>query len=111
LTTRFLLIGDGVEDLGRQRKEAYLAHLAHAPVEVRLVSAADKLHNARAILADYRRLGEPLWARFTGSRDEQLWYYRSLVTALRDAGGEPADLVNRLDEVVAALEAEVRRTV
>ena len=38
----------------RQRKERYLAHLPEASPSVRLVSAADKLHNARAILADYR---------------------------------------------------------
>jgi len=32
-------------------------------------------------LADPRRLlhvGEQLWPRFTGDRDGQLWYYRSL---------------------------------
>jgi (p)ppGpp synthase/HD superfamily hydrolase len=95
----------------RERKEAYLAHLATASAEVRCVSAADKLHNARAILADYRRLGERLWERFNASAEEQLWYYRGLVTALREgkAGRETADLVDELDEVVGALEAEVRR--
>ena len=42
----------------RERKEAYLAHLGHAPIEVRRVAAADKLHNARAILVDYRHIGK-----------------------------------------------------
>ena len=51
-------------NLWRERKESYLAHLATVPLEVRRVAAADKLHNARAILADYRRLGEWLWRRF-----------------------------------------------
>ncbi|WP_119313948.1 HD domain-containing protein, partial [Calidithermus terrae] len=52
----------------RGRKEAYLAHLPGADAATRLVSCADKLHNARAVLADYRRLGEGLWARFQGGR-------------------------------------------
>ena len=52
----------------RERKEAYLAHLADASDSVRLVSAADKLHNARTVLSDYRVLGEDLWERFNGGR-------------------------------------------
>ena len=94
----------------RERKEAYLAHLGHAPIEVRRVAAADKLHNARAILVDYRHMGERLWARFNAGRDEQLWYYRNLVTVLRsaDATGESAGLVDQLDDVVTALEEEAR---
>lgn len=62
----------------RRRKEAYLKHLRTADADVRLVSAADKLHNARAILADYRRSGERVWERFAGKREGTLWYYRAL---------------------------------
>jgi len=86
----------------RQRKETYIAHLRHAPPEVRLVSASDKLHNARAVLSDYRRLGEALWPRFTGQRDGTLWYYRTLVDTLRAAGSNP--VVDELGRVVAELE-------
>src|SRR5436305_7390897 len=49
----------------RARKEAYIAHVRQAPPSVRLVSGADKLHNARSILADYRVSGDALWQRFT----------------------------------------------
>jgi GTP pyrophosphokinase len=62
----------------RARKEAYIAHLASASSSVLLVSAADKLHNVHAITSDYRRIGEALWARFTGGREGTLWYYRAL---------------------------------
>jgi (p)ppGpp synthase/HD superfamily hydrolase len=94
----------------RARKEAYLDHVSHAASDVRLISAADKLHNARAILADYRRLGDELWARFNASHEDQLWYYRGLVTALRhaDVGDRSRSLVDELNEVVTALEREVR---
>jgi (p)ppGpp synthase/HD superfamily hydrolase len=44
------------------RKKAYLLHLSQETrPEVLRVSAADKLHNARCILADYRRCGDSLW--------------------------------------------------
>jgi (p)ppGpp synthase/HD superfamily hydrolase len=86
----------------RERKEAYIAHLASASPSTRLVSAADKLHNARSILFDYRLHGEALWDRFSASRDETLWYYRSVVDALRAAGSTP--LVDELDRVVTEME-------
>ncbi|CAA9538008.1 MAG: GTP pyrophosphokinase [uncultured Thermomicrobiales bacterium] len=86
----------------RARKEAYVAHLRHASPSVRLVSAADKLHNARSILADYRQLGEALWDRFTGGRDGTLWYYRALVDALTAAGRTP--LVDELERTVREVE-------
>lgn len=62
----------------RARKEAYLAHLPKADRSTLLVSAADKLHNLRAIEQDYRQLGDDLWTRFTGGKDGTLWYYLEL---------------------------------
>jgi (p)ppGpp synthase/HD superfamily hydrolase len=52
----------------RERKERYVARIAHEPESVRLVSAADKLHNARSILADLRSVGDELWQRFNGEK-------------------------------------------
>ncbi len=72
-----------------------------------LVSVADKLHNARAILRDYRAHGEALWERFNGGREGTLWYYRSLVEAYRTRGLGP--YVEELDEVVRAMELEAVR--
>jgi len=93
----------------RERKERYLRHLARAPREVRLVSAADKLHNARAILGDYRRLGEALWKRFHAGREEQLWYYSELVAAYRQ-GARDARVDPLVDEIERTV-AELRRLV
>jgi (p)ppGpp synthase/HD superfamily hydrolase len=58
----------------RPRKEAYLASLKSADRSVLLVSAADKLDNARAIVADLHRIGDRLWSRFNAPKDDQLWY-------------------------------------
>ncbi|MGO9835246.1 MAG: hypothetical protein ACLP1X_13620 [Polyangiaceae bacterium] len=76
------------------------------PPSARLVSASDKLHNARAILADYRELGPDLWERFNGGREGTLWYYRALVGAFRKSPppGDGKRLVDELDRVVAELE-------
>lgn len=87
----------------RPRKEAYLRHLAHASASVRLVSNADKLHNARCILADLREHGPALWSRFTAGREGSLWYYRALVQAFEAHGRTP--LVDELDRVVCTIEA------
>jgi (p)ppGpp synthase/HD superfamily hydrolase len=60
------------------RKQEYLAHLEGQPRSVLLVSLADKLFNAHAILCDYESVGEKLWERFKAGREGQLWYYRRL---------------------------------
>lgn len=92
----------------RPRKEAYIARVARAPASVRLVSAADKLHNARSILTDLRSLGDELWARFTGGKGGTIWYYRALVDAYYEAGTNA--LVEELDRVVREIEVLARRT-
>src|SRR5271170_3465020 len=61
-----------------ERKKDYLREVKHADAETRLVSASDKLHNVRTILADYRQDGEAIWTRFNGKKKGTLWYYRAL---------------------------------
>jgi (p)ppGpp synthase/HD superfamily hydrolase len=90
----------------RPRKEAYVARMASAPASVRLVSSADKLHNAQTILADLRAVGEDLWDRFTGGKEGTLWYYRALVEAYAEAGSN--HVIEELDRVVRKIEALAR---
>ncbi len=85
-----------------ERKKAYIARIADASPSVRLVSAADKLHNIRSILKDYRMQGNVLWDLFKGGKQGTLWYYRSLVTAFRQADSTP--IVIELDSLVTELE-------
>lgn len=91
----------------RATKEAYVARLATASPAVLRVSSADKLHNARAILADLRRQGAALWAIFGGGKGGTLWYYRALVAAYeRRADGPPVDELARVVAAIEALAAE-----
>ena len=87
------------------RKAGYLDHLPAAADDVLLVSASDKLHNARSILADLRAVGDALWGRFSGGREGTLWYYRSLVAAYERAGTVPPALLAELRGTVEAMEA------
>lgn len=86
----------------KDRKEAYIAGIGKKPASVRLVSAADKLHNARCILSDYRALGDEVWQRFQAGKEETLWYYREVTTALIRSGRTP--LVDELERVVGEIE-------
>lgn len=91
----------------RARKERYIHHLRSASPDVRLVSAADKLHNARAVVADLRTLGDALWTRFNGGKEGTLWYYRALADAFAELG--PAALAGELGRVAAEMEVESAR--
>jgi (p)ppGpp synthase/HD superfamily hydrolase len=89
------------------RKEAYLEHLEHQPEPVLRVSLADKLFNARAILRDYRVVGDELWTRFRSGREGQLWYYRQLADRFRTLfpgamASELSDVVDELEQTVIA---------
>ena len=85
-----------------ERKRVYIAGIGEKSTSVRLVCTADKLHNARSILSDYRNLGERLWQRFVGRKDGTLWYCRAVVDALVSSGRTP--LVDELDRVVSEIE-------
>jgi (p)ppGpp synthase/HD superfamily hydrolase len=86
-----------------ERKKRYVAHIHNAPPAVRLVSCADKLHNARSIVADLRVMGSALFDRFNGGRDGTLWYYETLATAFMGAG--PKDLAEELSRTVTTMKA------
>jgi (p)ppGpp synthase/HD superfamily hydrolase len=87
----------------RERKENYLAHLEHAGPSVCLVSAADKLHNVRSIIRDFREHGDEVWERFQGKRDGTLWYYETVAHALlqRYYSSLTRDLQREVDELLA----------
>ena len=86
----------------QERKDAFLARLISASPSIRLVVAADKLHNVRSLLRDYREKGEAIWRHFKGGRGKTLWYYRAVVEVLKQSGATA--LVEELDRAVLELE-------
>lgn len=98
----------------RPRKEAYIAHIAEIDERAVRVSAADKLHNVRTLIADLRRDGEQVWERFNAPKDEQLWVHQAYteafeqrLAALDATGSRTAELVAELRNVVEQLVALV----
>jgi (p)ppGpp synthase/HD superfamily hydrolase len=86
----------------RARKEQYLAHLITSRPEIRLVSLADKLHNARSLLFDLRYFGPAVWGRFNGGKTGSLWYYRALADFFVKT--DPSPMADELERVVSELE-------
>jgi (p)ppGpp synthase/HD superfamily hydrolase len=83
------------------RKTSYIERLRNEQQDTLLVSVADKLYNARAILQDYREVGGEVWNRFKRGRTEQLWYFRKLLSVYEVRGSNR--LVEELRRVVDEL--------
>lgn len=88
----------------RVRKEQYLEHLLTAPPSVLLVSACDKLYNARTIIADHKRIGSAVWSRFKGGREGTRWYFEELARAFTERGCPVAAELNRTVAELLALD-------
>jgi len=84
-----------------ERKQAYVFRLKDEPANIRLISAADKLYNARTMLDEYRAVGAEVWKRFKRGRDPQIGYFLELLRVFKSAGSNR--VVEELDRVVAEL--------
>jgi (p)ppGpp synthase/HD superfamily hydrolase len=109
---------DAVDDADRvsggagwyARKRAYLDGFREKSPAALRVSLADKVHNARSILLDYRTHGDELWARFgQGQGLATRVYYRELAAAFereRDRLGPAAQpMIDELRRTVDAITA------
>lgn len=85
----------------QERKLRYLEHVRQASPSVRRVSLADKLHNARSLLTDWRLVGDALWDRFTQGKEGMLWFYDALVQIYRQTGSD--FMTEELERVVLEL--------
>jgi (p)ppGpp synthase/HD superfamily hydrolase len=89
-----------------ERKNAYLARLRNETDDVLLISAADKLYNAKSILDDHRLIGDAVWERFKRGSRQQLWYFHLLLAVFRT---NPTNkIVDDFERVVRELTELVR---
>jgi hypothetical protein len=91
----------GNKELWQERKESYIQRLRKEPAEIQLISAADKLYNARAILEDYREIGPEIWKRFKRGRNDQIKYFNALLEVFRASGC--GRIVHEFERAVADL--------
>lgn len=98
----------------RERKADYLEHLPEVHDDgVLRVALADKVHNARSIVREYRAEGHALWERFTNkSAADQLWYYDELLSFFSERRPGPLveDLQRAVDELADLLAADTLET-
>ena len=115
------LFGDKFGALGGESIDAspldsdsygFLAGLETADKQSLRVSAADKLHNARALVADLRREGPGTLTRFNAPPVDQLWYYQSLadVLARRLPGMLSAELTATCAEMIRLADSSIAST-
>lgn len=116
------LFGDGVADCveacsdafempkppWQERKERFIAAVHTVPHGVKLIVAADKLHNMRTLIRDLRMHGPGVWQRFATGEEGTLWYHREMVAALDAAWEHPIlielrDALHELEETAAGL--------
>jgi len=83
-----------------ERKVCYLAGLAGHDADVLLISAADKLHNARSVLLDWLRCGDDAYCKFTAGKPGTHWYYQQIIMCYRGTGKVPELLLRELEETV-----------
>jgi (p)ppGpp synthase/HD superfamily hydrolase len=87
-----------------ERKNAYLTRLQDETEDVLLISAADKLYNAKSILDDFRQIGPKVWVRFQRGSGQQLWYFNALLAIFR--ARLPSRIVAEFARIVGELESQ-----
>jgi (p)ppGpp synthase/HD superfamily hydrolase len=90
----------GAELPWEQRKAEKLAHLRAGGPDVAALKAADAIHNARSIAADFGLVGPAVWGRFKRGADQTVWYYREILDGVRAKLGDHPIVV----ELAAAVE-------
>jgi GTP pyrophosphokinase len=103
----------GSKPAWRTRKEAYVASIPHKTASALLVGTADKVYNVRAILTDFREIGNAVFDRFNpeAGKAGTLWYYGELAVRIAARSAELRDarverLATELTRVVAILRSE-----
>ncbi|MBO6134199.1 MAG: HD domain-containing protein [Lachnospiraceae bacterium] len=94
--------GKSESESWKERKQYAINRLKELSHDAKVVAIGDKLSNARAMLNDYKEMGEALWDKFHVN-DPKLhkWHYEGLRDAMSDLKGtipyeEFSKIVNEL---------------
>lgn len=94
-----------------KRKEHHIAELdklAEKNPDVLLVSIADKLSNAQAIVADVTQHGSIVWKRFNATPVQIFWYYTQMLELFKNYLEPNHALLHRYAKVVSEMQQLVR---
>lgn len=84
-----------------ERKWHTIEFLKTAPLDMRLVAAADKLHNLLSLERDLAMAGDSIWSRFKRGKNRQEWYYRSVAEAIASDRENESPLFGELLDAVS----------
>lgn len=87
----------------RSRKAGYVENLKNDSKEALLVATADKIHNMRGLIDEYRVHGESVWEKFRRPGIDLLWFYQLAAKAISDHLAHP--LVDEMQRILRDLEA------
>ncbi|MDD2858987.1 MAG: HD domain-containing protein [Candidatus Nanopelagicales bacterium] len=91
----------------KERKQAYLDRIEDEPMEALVVTIADKVHNARAVVTDLQQHGPEVLGKFNGSPHDILWYYHACLNIAKDREVTPT-LVLPLETAVSEISSYLR---
>lgn len=85
-----------------ERKEKYVNSVVFADEAARLVSVADKVHNAITLLRELKEKGEVVWSSFNRGREQKLWFENLLISKLKSVWDHP--LLDQYEKLVKEIE-------
>ncbi len=86
------------------RKQEQIADIESMPRDAVLIKSADTIHNLMTLELDLGEASDPqlVWDRFNASKEKQLWYFSSVLDAIRLRLGDH-QLTSELAEVIRRL--------
>ena len=88
----------------RSHKQSYLAQIQASPLQVQRIVLADKVHNGLCLLANLTTVGETTWTAFSGTRQDIIWFYQSLIQFLCFMPHSDTWMTQQLMNISTALE-------
>ena len=85
-----------------EKKRAYIEMVRNAPEEVKAIATADKIANAKSLIANHAKEGANVWQHFNAGKEKKLWFEREMLRMLEDSWDHA--LVNEYRTYVARLE-------
>jgi len=71
------------------QREAYAEAVRAAPEGVKAISIADKIHNARSLVAAHAAAGPAVWQRFNRGKEKKLWFEDLMLNMFRETWQHP----------------------
>jgi (p)ppGpp synthase/HD superfamily hydrolase len=85
----------------KEQRERYIESVRQAGESAMAVSLADKIHNARSLLALHAAGGQAIWDKFNTTKEQKIWFEEAMLSMLKEAWQHP--LVGEYEALVAKM--------